>query len=288
MGLPGGTVVKNPPAYAGDERDADSTPRSGRSPGRGNGNPLQYSLLENLMDRGVWRATVHDVTKSQTRLSNWAHTCTHTPSVCQARDQALRILQNRTPPKNPFPVPLHCDLLYMSDSFEPFEREKMPDSCSTSLTCHCGVNSSYKFRVDWLLGCRDGLIPQAGGWERQLQAQAILSPICLLLETELVYFLCSARGTQMQRKKPLLPPKVTGSTALQRGGQCSASLSPWACAPHPLASPLPPPHQLWCCFLLARWQLLQSRLLEQFPPLWGLLSSWESCRSCLCWHMDLP
>ena len=240
------------------------------------------------MDRGVWRATVHDVTKSQTWLSNWAHTCTHTPSVCQARDQALRILQNRTPPKNPFPVPLHCDLLYMSDSFEPFESEKMPDSCSTSLTCHCGANSSYKFRVDWLLGCRDGLISQAGGWERQLQAQAILSPICLLLETELVYFLCSARGTQMQRKKPLLPPKVTGSTALQRGGQCSASLSPWACAPHPLASPLPPPHQLWCCFLLAWWQLLQSRLLEQFPPLWGLLSSWESCRSCLCWHMDLP
>lgn len=46
------------------------------------------------------------------------------------------------------------------------------------------------------------------GWERQLQAQAIPSPIRLLLEAELVYFLCSARGTQMQRKKPLLPPKV--------------------------------------------------------------------------------
>ena len=46
---------------------------SGRSPGEGNGNPLQYSWLENPMDRGAWRATVHGVTKSQTRLSNFTH-----------------------------------------------------------------------------------------------------------------------------------------------------------------------------------------------------------------------
>ena len=45
---------------------------SGRSPGRGNSNPLQYSCLENSMDRGAWWATVHDAEKSQTRLSNWA------------------------------------------------------------------------------------------------------------------------------------------------------------------------------------------------------------------------
>ena len=76
-------MVKNLPAYAGDERDADSTPRSGRSPGRGNGNPLQYSLLENLMDRGVWRATVHDVTKSDMteRLSAHMRTCTKNTAV---------------------------------------------------------------------------------------------------------------------------------------------------------------------------------------------------------------
>ena len=62
-------VVKNLPANAGDARDVGSTPESGRSPGGGNGNPLQYSCLKNLMDRGVWSATVHGVAKSQTRLS---------------------------------------------------------------------------------------------------------------------------------------------------------------------------------------------------------------------------
>ena len=59
-------VVKNPPANAGDLRDAGSIPGSGRCPGGGNGNPLQYSCLENPMDRGAWRATVHRVTKGQT------------------------------------------------------------------------------------------------------------------------------------------------------------------------------------------------------------------------------
>ena len=61
-------VVKNPPANAGDVRDASSIPGLGRSPGEGHGNPLQYSCLENPMDRGAWWATVHGVAKSQTRL----------------------------------------------------------------------------------------------------------------------------------------------------------------------------------------------------------------------------
>ena len=61
-------VVKNPPANAGDAGDAGSIPGSGRSPGGGHGNPLQYSCLENPMDRGAWWATVSGVTKSQTRL----------------------------------------------------------------------------------------------------------------------------------------------------------------------------------------------------------------------------
>ena len=61
-------VVKNLTANAGDVRDADSIPESGRSPGRGHGNPLQYSCLENPMDRGAWWTTVYGVTKSQTRL----------------------------------------------------------------------------------------------------------------------------------------------------------------------------------------------------------------------------
>ena len=59
-------VVKNPPANAEDIRDVDSVPRFGRSPGEGHGNPLQYSFLENSMDRGAWQATVHRVAKSQT------------------------------------------------------------------------------------------------------------------------------------------------------------------------------------------------------------------------------
>ena len=61
-------VVKNSPANAGDIRDMGSIPGSGRSPGEGNGNPLQYSCPENPMDRGAWRATVHGVAKSQARL----------------------------------------------------------------------------------------------------------------------------------------------------------------------------------------------------------------------------
>ena len=58
------TVVKNPPANAGDVKDAGSIPGSGRSPGGGHGNPLQYSCLENPMDRGAWQATLHGITES--------------------------------------------------------------------------------------------------------------------------------------------------------------------------------------------------------------------------------
>ena len=56
-------VVKNPPANAGNKRDVGLIPGSGRSPGEGNGNPLQYSCLENPMDRGAWWAIVHGATK---------------------------------------------------------------------------------------------------------------------------------------------------------------------------------------------------------------------------------
>ena len=61
--FPGGSVVKNLPAKAGDTRDSGLTPALGRSPGEGNGNPLQYSCLGNLMDRGALWATVHGVAK---------------------------------------------------------------------------------------------------------------------------------------------------------------------------------------------------------------------------------
>ena len=67
-----GLVVKNAPANAGDAGDMGSIPGSGRSSGGGNGNPLQYSCLENSMDRGTRQTTVHRVTKSQTWLSTQA------------------------------------------------------------------------------------------------------------------------------------------------------------------------------------------------------------------------
>ena len=59
-------VVENLSANAGDIRDSGSIPGLGRSPGGGHGNPLQYSCLENPMDRGDWWATVHGVTESDT------------------------------------------------------------------------------------------------------------------------------------------------------------------------------------------------------------------------------
>ena len=61
-------VVKNSPANAGDIRDEGLIPGSGRSPGGGHSNPLQYSCLENPMDRGAWQATVHRVTQIRTQL----------------------------------------------------------------------------------------------------------------------------------------------------------------------------------------------------------------------------
>ena len=69
LGFPSGTVVKNLPANAGDSRDTGLIPGSGRSPGGGHGNPLQYSCLENSMDRGAWWAAVHGIAKSRTWLS---------------------------------------------------------------------------------------------------------------------------------------------------------------------------------------------------------------------------
>ena len=61
-------MVENLPANAGDAGDMGSVPGSGRSPAVGNGNPFQYSCLENPMDRGAWWATVHGLAKSQTWL----------------------------------------------------------------------------------------------------------------------------------------------------------------------------------------------------------------------------
>ena len=65
-GFPSGSVIKNPPTNAGDLRDEGLISGSGRSPGGGNGNPLQYSCLENPMGRRAWWARVHGAAESQT------------------------------------------------------------------------------------------------------------------------------------------------------------------------------------------------------------------------------
>ena len=70
MGFPSGSEVKASACNAGD---LGSIPGLGRSPGEGNGNPLQYSCLENPMDGGAWWATVHRVAKSRTQLSDFTH-----------------------------------------------------------------------------------------------------------------------------------------------------------------------------------------------------------------------
>ena len=71
-------AVKNPPANAGDVRDADSIPGLGRSPGGGRNNLLQYSCLENPMSREAWQPAVHRVGKNRTRLKQLG---THAPVV---------------------------------------------------------------------------------------------------------------------------------------------------------------------------------------------------------------
>ena len=80
-------MVKNPPVNAGDIRDTGSIPGLGKSPGGEHGNPLQYSCLENPMDRGTWWATVHGVAKSQTRLKQLStHPCSSLSGVWYLQD----------------------------------------------------------------------------------------------------------------------------------------------------------------------------------------------------------
>ena len=85
-GFPGGSLVKNPPANAGD---VGLIPGLGRSPGGGPGNPLKYSCLENPMDRGAWQATVHRVAKSWTPLKRLGMHALLVKFITQGRLQEL-------------------------------------------------------------------------------------------------------------------------------------------------------------------------------------------------------
>ena len=104
-GFPGGSVVKNPPANA---EDVGSVPGLGRSPGGGNGNPLQYSWLENSMDIGAWRAPVHGVAKeSGTTERSAAPVITASSSVFTAETRsALGVSLLTTHPGNHWSF--HC------------------------------------------------------------------------------------------------------------------------------------------------------------------------------------
>ena len=84
--FPDDSVVKNLPASSRDTGDTGSVPESGRSPERGNGNPLPYSSLENPMDRGAWWATVHKVTKGPDPAEGLS---THASKYCEEGQECL-------------------------------------------------------------------------------------------------------------------------------------------------------------------------------------------------------
>ena len=93
-------VVKNPPVNAGKVRDAGSIPGSGRSPGEGNDNPLQYSCQGNPMNRGAWWAIVHGVTKSWTRLSHF--TSLQSTGGASDKDPVCQCRRHKRPSLSPW------------------------------------------------------------------------------------------------------------------------------------------------------------------------------------------
>ena len=122
-------VVKNLPANAGDVRDTGSILGLGRSPGKEYGNPLQYSWLENAMDREAWQVIVHMVGKSQTQLS------THTSKLFSSV-QFSSVAQS---------CPTLCDSMDRSMPGFPVHHElpgAYPNSCPLSWGCHPTISSS--------------------------------------------------------------------------------------------------------------------------------------------------
>ena len=102
QGFPGGSEVKASACNAGD---LGLIPGSGRSPGEGNGNPLQYSCLENSMNRGAWWATVHRVAKSETRLSD----LTYFPRWLNGQNPPANVGDSSTPGSGRSPGEGNCN-----------------------------------------------------------------------------------------------------------------------------------------------------------------------------------
>ena len=125
-------MVKISPGSAGDPRDSGSIPGSGRSPRKGNDNPLQYSDLESSMDSRAWQATVHGVTESQTQLRYCAHTTVRMQKkklsflAASERGKQLYRLDFR-PHSPPGPVPFCSEPPthpYIATLLNPSSREK--------------------------------------------------------------------------------------------------------------------------------------------------------------------
>ena len=122
-------VVKDPPANAGDIRDASSFPGSGRSPGGGRDNLLQYSCLENPMDRRAWWAIVHWVAKNQTRVKRLSTR----PQLCNRfwfhKEHSFYFLHLMSPRKH-FTI-ISCPLFSQLDDFSTIsERQLCPEYCA--------------------------------------------------------------------------------------------------------------------------------------------------------------
>ena len=139
VGFPHGSVVKNPPAIAGD---AGLISGSGRAPGAGDGNPLQYSRLENSVDRGAWWAVVRGVTKSQTWLSEQ---CSQGPSCCYVGQDFL--------PSESWVIcqRMYTPLLFVQSSFDLLvclQLLAIVNSASITQQCGCLTEILISFPLD--------------------------------------------------------------------------------------------------------------------------------------------
>ena len=126
-------VVENLPASAGDVRDTGSVPESGKSPGGGHGNPLQYSCLENPLDREAWQATVHRVAELDTTEVTW-HAPTHMLSTVRCPPSG----QREKPDKLSSSFLAHTQSLL---GYDFFAVRCQPKFCQLT----CGSEASYSF-----------------------------------------------------------------------------------------------------------------------------------------------
>ena len=164
LGFPGGTSGKEPTAIAGQVRDEGLIPGLRRPPGWGHSNPLQYTCLENPMDRGAWQATGHSVTKNQTQLKQLStytqHKYLYVKHIksawycCYSAFGDHRLLGYSRSPRIPLWQCFQFSHLVVSDSLWPqgLQQARLPcpsptpgacsKSCSSGWWCHPNISSS--------------------------------------------------------------------------------------------------------------------------------------------------